>query len=184
MVAFLGVVGFFLIPVSVIIIIIQAIRRKPLKKWLAVCGAGVICFALCLALDWDTEYTTPPTQETEIQQAESEEPVVETQEESEIPTEEVKEISEEVKKFAEENGISVELAQSVQDVLLETDIPDSLNILNGWEQTEDYAYGQRYIAQSYSLAQDKHFYVMFYVQDDEVVSVRDRKNGLEELWRK
>lgn len=94
------------------------------------------------------------------------------------------EVSEEVKRFAEENGISVELAQSVQDVLLETDIPDSLNILNGWEQTEDYAYGQRYIAQSYSLSQDKHFYVMFYVQDDEVVSVRDRKNGLEELWRK
>lgn len=184
MIIFLGVISFFLIPVALVITVVQAIRKKAWKKWLAVCGVGVICFALCLVFDWDTEYTTPPTQETEIQQAASEEPVVETQEESEIPTEEVKEVSEEVKKFAEEHGISVELAQSVQDVLLETDIPDSLNVLNGWEQTDDYAYGQRYIAQTYSLAQDKHFYLMFYVQDDEVVSVRDRKNGLEEIWRK
>lgn len=181
MVAFLGVMSFFLIPVSVIAIIIQAIRKKSLKKWLAALGAGVICFGSCLALSWDTEYTAPPTQETEIQQVESEEPVEETQEETEIP---VAEVNEDVKNFAEEHGISVKLAQSVQDVLLETDIPDSLNVLNGWEQTDDYAYGQRYIAQTYSLAQDKHFYLMFYVQDDEVVSVRDRKNGLEEIWSK
>lgn len=179
MIAFLGVVSLFLTPVFLVIMVIQAIRKKKVKKWAIALGVCLLCFVFCLVIDGgNIEPAAPKTVESEEKQEETKEPVVESEEESEI----VEEVSEEVKNFAEENGISFELAQSVEKVLLETDIPDSLNILNGWEQTEDYAYGQRYIAQSYSLAQDKYFYVMFYVQDDEVVSVRDRKNNLEVLW--
>lgn len=180
MIAFLGVVSLFLTPVFLVIMVIQAIRKKKVKKWAIACGVCLLCFVFCLVIDGgNIEPVAPKTVESEEKQEETKEPLVES-EESEI----VEEVSEEVKNFAEENGISIELAQSVEKVLLETDLPDSLNILNGWEQTEDYAYGQRYIAQSYSLAQDEYFYVMFYVQDDEVVSVKDRENNLEEIWKK
>ena len=180
MIAFLGVVSLFLTPVFLVIMAIQAIRKKKVKKWAIAFGVCLLCFVVCLVIDGgNIEPAAPETIESEERQEEIKEPVIESEDVTQEP---VEEISEEVKNFAEENGISIELAQSVEKVLLETDIPDSLNILNGWEQTEDYAYGQRYIAQSYSLAQDKYFYLMFYVQDDEVVSVRDRKNNLEVLW--
>ena len=42
-------------------------------------------------------------------------------------------------KFAEENSISVELAESIENSLSQTDVPSSLNKLNDWEQIEDYA---------------------------------------------
>ncbi len=86
-------------------------------------------------------------------------------------------------KFAEENGISVELAQSVEDALSQTDVPPSLNKLNDWKQIDDYAYGQRYTGWVYSNAQEKYYYMVFYVQDDVVVSIRDQKNGLEFLYQ-
>lgn len=47
-------------------------------------------------------------------------------------------------KFAEKNSISVELAESIENALSQTDVPSSLNKLNDWEQIEDYAEGQRY----------------------------------------
>lgn len=86
-------------------------------------------------------------------------------------------------KFAEENGISVELAQSVEDALSQTDVPPSLNKLNDWKQIDDYAYGQRYTGWVYSNVQEKYYYMVFYVQDDVVVSIRDQKNGLEFLYQ-
>lgn len=86
-------------------------------------------------------------------------------------------------KFAEENGISVELAQSVEDALSQTDVPSSLNKLNDWKQIDDYAYGQRYTGWVYSNVQERYYYMVFYVQDDVVVSIRDQKNGLEFLYQ-
>ena len=86
-------------------------------------------------------------------------------------------------KFAEENGISVELAQSIEDALSQTDVPPSLNKLNDWEQIEDYADGQRYTGWVYSTAQDKYYYMTFYVNGDTVESIRDQQNGLEYLYQ-
>lgn len=86
-------------------------------------------------------------------------------------------------KFAEENGISVELAQSVEDALSQTDVPPSLNKLNDWKQIDDYSYGQRYTGWVYSNVQEKYYYMVFYAQDDVVVSIRDQKNGLEFLYQ-
>lgn len=86
-------------------------------------------------------------------------------------------------KFAEENSISVELAESIENALSQTDVPSSLNKLNDWEQIEDYADGQRYTGWVYSTAQDKYYYMVFYVSGDTVVGIRDQKNGLEYLYQ-
>ena len=87
-------------------------------------------------------------------------------------------------KFAQDNGISVELAQDIENALSQTDVPPSLNKLNEWKQIEDYADGQRYTGWIYSNAQEKYYYMVFYVNDDTVESIRDQKNGLEYLYRK
>lgn len=87
-------------------------------------------------------------------------------------------------KFAEENSISVELAESIENALSQTDVPSSLNKLNDWEQIEDYAEGQRYTGWIYSTAQDRYYYMVFYVSGDTVESIRDQKNGLEYLYQK
>lgn len=88
-----------------------------------------------------------------------------------------------VEKFADENGISVELAQSIEDALSQTTVPPSLNKLNDWEQSEDYAEGQRYTGWVYSNSQERYYYMVFYVQGDKVVSIRDQQNGLEYLYQ-
>lgn len=87
-------------------------------------------------------------------------------------------------KFAEENSISVELAQDIENALSQTDVPPSLNKLNEWKQIEDYADSQRYTGWIYSNVQEKYYYMVFYVKDDTVESIRDQKNGLEYLYQK
>lgn len=88
-----------------------------------------------------------------------------------------------VEKFAEKNGISVELAQSIEDALSQTTVPPALNKLNDWEQSEDYAEGQRYTGWVYSNSQERYYYMVFYVQGDKVVGIRDQQNGLEYLYQ-
>lgn len=88
-----------------------------------------------------------------------------------------------VEKFAEKNGISVELAQSIEDALSQTSVPPALNVLNDWKQSEDYAEGQRYTGWIYSNAQERYYYMVFYAQGDKVVSIRDQQNGLEVLYQ-
>lgn len=87
-------------------------------------------------------------------------------------------------KFAEKNSISVELAQDIENALSQTDVPPSLNKLNEWKQIEDYADGQRYTGWIYSNVQEKYYYMVFYVKDDTVESIRDQKNGFEYLYQK
>lgn len=87
-------------------------------------------------------------------------------------------------KFAQDNGITVELAQDIENALSQTDVPPSLNKLNEWKQIEDYAEGQRYTGWIYSNVQEKYYYMVFYVRDDTVESIRDQKNGLEYLYQK
>lgn len=87
-------------------------------------------------------------------------------------------------KFAQDNGISVELAQDIENALSQTDVPPSLNKLNEWKQIENYTDGQRYTGWIYSNVQEKYYYMVFYVKDDTVESIRDQKNGLEFLYQK
>lgn len=97
--------------------------------------------------------------------------------------EEVVELTD-AEKFAQENGISVELAQDIENALSQTDVPPSLNILNEWKQIDDYAEGQRYTGNIYSNAQNRYYYMVFYVKDDKVESIQDQQNGLEFLYQR
>lgn len=97
--------------------------------------------------------------------------------------EEVVELTD-AEKFAQENGISVELAQDIENALSQTDVPPSLNILNEWKQIDDYAEGQRYTGNIYSNAQNRYYYMVFYVKDDKIESIRDQQNGLEFLYQR
>lgn len=83
----------------------------------------------------------------------------------------------ETEKFAENNDVSVELAESLETVLAEIDLTDKsrvgvfqygLSDVYNWKQIEDWAEGQRYSAW---MAQEHTFY--FYVKDDRIVGVRD-----------
>lgn len=80
-------------------------------------------------------------------------------------------------KFAENNGVSVEFAESIETVLAGMELTDKsrvgvfhyeLSDVYNWKQIEDWAEGQRYSAW---MAQEHIFY--FYVKDDRIVSVRD-----------
>lgn len=75
--------------------------------------------------------------------------------------------------FAEDNGISVGLAESVQDALAHTDTEYSLNDLSGWEQIEGWAEGNRYAA----CIHDEDYWA-FYVKDDKCVTIRCKSGVL------
>lgn len=79
--------------------------------------------------------------------------------------------------FAENNDVSVELAESIKTVLEGMKLTDKsrvgvfhyeLSDVYNWKQIEDWAEGQRYSAW---MAQEHTFY--FYVKDDRIVSIRD-----------
>lgn len=86
--------------------------------------------------------------------------------------------------FAKNNGVSVKLAESIEYALSQSEMPDSLESLMDWEQMDDCAEGQRYKAWSYSVVNERHYYMVFYVKDDVVESIRDSKYGLEVLYSK
>lgn len=88
----------------------------------------------------------------------------------------------EAENFAESNGISVALAEDIESALSQSEMPSSLESLKNWKQIEDYAYGQRYTSWSYSVVNERYYYMVFYVKDDMVESIRDSKNGLEYLY--
>lgn len=90
----------------------------------------------------------------------------------------------EAENFAKNNGISVKLAESIEYSLSQSEMPDSLESLRDWEQMDDYGEGQRYKAWSYSVVNERHYYMVFYVKDDVVESIRDSKYGLEVLYSK
>lgn len=92
---------------------------------------------------------------------------------------ETKEVIEktEVEKFAEKNKISVELTESLENVLVNMELTDDskvgvfhydLSHVYDWKQIEDWANGQRY-----SAWMDMEHIFYFYVTENEVVGVRD-----------
>ena len=83
----------------------------------------------------------------------------------------------EVKSFSSKRKVSLELAQSIKDALEQPDCPFTFEEINGWEQTEDWAFGERYQAWHYDMHADKYYYALIYTQNDQVVSVYDTTDG-------
>lgn len=170
MIAFFGVITLFLAPVALIITIVQAIRKKAYKKWLVIFGVCCVCFTICLLVDIDNVSPTIPTDDKQ-QISETEQPTDEPIKEIEPNETQSLEVIEktEAEKFAEDNDISVELAQSIEYVLGEIDY--SLSQAYNLEQTDDWAYGRRF-----KVWIDMEHICFFYCQGEEVVSLRS-SNG-------
>lgn len=168
------------VAVSIVVCIIQTIRKKKSKTaW----GLAAICmtvgFIVCIILSPssppkpDQPKAPESTAAPEVSVPEekpTEQPVSEP-----TPTPEVEKT--EAEKFAEANDISVELAESLETVLTGMELTDKsrvgvfhydLSDIYDWEQVEDWAEGQRYSAW---MAQEHIFY--FYVKEDTVVGVRN-----------
>lgn len=82
-----------------------------------------------------------------------------------------------VKSFSSKQKVSLELAQSIKDALEQPGCPFSFEGINGWEQTEDWAFGERYQAWHYDMYADKYYYALIYTQNDQVVSVCNTTDG-------
>lgn len=102
----------------------------------------------------------------------------------EKPSSNVEGYSEQVVAFSEDNNVSLELAESIELALSQTDIPSTIESLREWKQIDDYSDGQRYTTWSYSVTKEQYYYMTFYVKDNVVESIRDRDNGLEFLYQK
>ena len=82
-----------------------------------------------------------------------------------------------VKSFSSKRKVSLELAQSIKDSMEHPNIPFSFDEINGWEQTEDWASGERYQAWHYNAHEDKYYYLLIYTKGDRVVSIYDTTDG-------
>lgn len=82
-----------------------------------------------------------------------------------------------VKSFSSKWKVSLDLAQSVKDALEQPGCPFTFEEINGWEQTEDWAFGERYQAWHYDIHADKYCYALIYTQNGQVISVYDTTDG-------
>ena len=76
----------------------------------------------------------------------------------------------EAEKFAKENGISVALAEDIEQALAQSEHSYDLSQVYKWTQIEDYAYGQRYTGWM-----DMEYMWVFYVNGDKLESIRQQK---------
>lgn len=192
---FLGIAEFICligIPVTLIGFFVQLIRKKSNKKaW----GVTLICFlavfVVCVALTPTLEpkeesnegiATTEQKEESDEDVAATIEPVED--ESSTVATEEPQQETEktEAEKFAENNDISVSLAESLESALIGMELTDKsrvgvfhydLSHVYEWKQIEDWAYGQRY-----SAYMDMEHIWYIYVKDDVVVGIRDGNGNI------
>lgn len=142
--------GFIL---GVALLIITATRKKPKPVLIMVSIALALVCAIGFVVDIAVEPNKNPTTTPQVEE------------------------KTELERFAENNDMSVELAESIETVLAGIDLTDKsrvgvfhygLSDISNWKQIEDWAEGQRYSAY---MAQEHTFY--FYVKDDTIVGVRD-----------
>lgn len=81
------------------------------------------------------------------------------------------EYSDEIVKFARKYKISEEATQNIENALKEASLADSLSDIEGWEQVDDYAYGERYRVK----IGDRSFLIC--VSKEKVESIYDRTDA-------
>lgn len=184
---FLGIVELVCligIPVILIGFLVQLARKKPNKKaW----GITLICFlavfVVCVTLTPTSELREENDKDviTTVQSSEENnaitDPVTSKSESTEEPQQQT-----EAEKFAENNGVSVSLAESLESVLVDIELTDksrvgifhyNLSNVYEWKQIEDWENGQRY-----SAYMDLEHVWYIYVKDDVVVGVRDGNGNI------
>lgn len=55
MIALLGLASFALIPISLVVLVVQLIRKKPWKRWLIIGSLSFLCLIVCLLADSQDE---------------------------------------------------------------------------------------------------------------------------------
>lgn len=135
--------------VTLVGFLIQLAKKKPSKKsW----GITMACFLMLFSISFiflpnDSEVTTEVKEKTEAE------------------------------KFAKDNDISVELAESIEQALSQSEHSYTLSQVYNWEQIDDYAYGQRYTGWM-----NMEYVWVFYVKDDRLDSIRQQK-GLSVIYQ-
>lgn len=161
------------VPVTLIGFLFQLFRKKANKKqWgialLAFLFVTMICFIV-----------TPISEEQEIEKPTTNESNTTLQTTTSSAHEEPTEVKEktDVEKFADKNDISIELAESLENVLVGMELTDKSKVgvfhydisdVYEWKQIEDWANGQRF-----SAYMDMEHVWYIYVTGNEVVGVRD-----------
>lgn len=156
------------IPVTLIGFLIQVFRKKASKKaWCFALLVFLFIMVMCFVVSPVSEVQDveePTTQEQTSEPSTQEKPT------------EVKEKTD-VEKFADKNDVSIELAESLENVLVGMKLTDTTRVgvfhyditdVYEWRQVEDWANGERYSAY---MAMEHVWYI--YVTGDEVVGVRD-----------
>lgn len=193
---FLGIAEFLCligIPVTLIGFFIQLARKKPSKKsWGVTLIAFLAVFVICVAVTPPSDSTDKEDSTDKISVAEEDKPTetVENSKETEQPVSESEETSQyqqevektEAEKFAESNDVSVELAESLEAVLMGMELTDKsrvgvfhydLSHVYDWKQIDDWAEGERY-----SVYMDMEHIWYIYVKNDVVVGVRDGRGNI------
>lgn len=168
----------FITPILLLIWLVRLIAGKS-EKVLGI--ACLVCFG-CFVLSVIVGAFSSPTavdgakfvKENKAQKTSEATGVVETK----------KAYEKEVKSFSSKRKVSLELAQSIKDAMEQPGCPFSFEEINGWEQTEDWASGERYQAWHYDMYEDKYYYVLIYAQNDKVVSIYDTTSGRKLIYER
>lgn len=170
------------IPVTLVGFLIQTARKRPNNKvWGAILIGLVVVFVVCFLVtpssDSSDSETDTAGEETEFPSA----PIPSTTASTEpaqatTASTEATHVQTEAEKFAEENGLSVELAESIEAALAESAHGYKLSQIYEWKQIDDYAYGQRYTGWM-----SMEYVWVFYVNGDKLESIR-QQSGLDFIW--
>lgn len=171
MLPIVGVISLVFLPISLIIFIIQIIRKKPSKKiWGVVTLVTVAVFGISMTVSIAVDGVRPPKEKesTHSPTVTENQPIEETSTPS--STEKV-ETETEIERFARENNLSVELATDIEYALSRSAHSYKLHNIYQWTQIEDYANGQRYTGWL-----DMEYVWVFYINGDKVESIRQKKD--------
>lgn len=161
-------------PVLAVVWIVRVMMRKTAAPF----GIAVLACAVCFVASVMVGAFSDPNADERIAAVVSEKtegknvvPEADTVEETK------KSYEKDVKSFSSKRKVSLELAQSIKDSMEHPGIPFSFDEINGWEQAEDWASGERYQAWHYDADEDKYYYLLIYTQADRVVSIYDTTDG-------
>ena len=84
--------------------------------------------------------------------------------------------------FAKKYKVSLELMESLEEAMAQTDFPYSFEDLNGLEYADDWAGGARYRVWHYDAKEDKYYRILVYEKHNKICSLYDITNGRELIY--
>lgn len=147
---------------SIVFLIAGGLILKVRKHWAKNTGAILVIAGVACMIYFIVGVATAPSKSKTEADAVMNTPVAELTEAEE---------------FAQDNGVSLALAQDIEYALAQSEHAYKLRQVYEWKQIDDWAEGQRYTG----WMDMEHIWV-FYVKDDKVESIRQQK-GLEFIYQ-